>query len=124
MGQNVFPLPAAKPPYGSGKYTGSFSTNSLTLVTALSISGAGRVNLLKIGSASCGSLITIIIDGVTIVNNQAITAAAQWINALGAVQTSMTSPLDAMLSFENSITIQIACSSTGSSPLVWQYELF
>lgn len=95
-----------------------FTTGSTTLVTALSVTGAGVLNFLTVtGGSDIGAQVVITIDGVVALNTTFSGAAAQSTTMVivGAFMQSYSIALD-QVPFRSSLLVQVR--ATGSSRTV------
>lgn len=101
----------------SGQYNGSFSTASTTYVTALSVTGQGRLNVLYNSTVSITVRVTI--DGVIMpIATIGSGGATGYINALGLSGSAGTMYNGA---FNHSLQIEILATA-GTVTIQWQYE--
>ncbi|MGO4498795.1 hypothetical protein AB4114_23210 [Paenibacillus sp. 2RAB27] len=113
----------AKAIFGGGytQYKGSFATASTTMVTALSVSGAGRLNYLHAFNAN-GKNVTVIVDGVTVINDLPLGGTGAYLVPVPTNGSYSNSAHQCNIAFKTSLQILMKAQS-GTPDIHWQYEL-
>lgn len=103
------------------------STTSLTLVTALSITGIGRLIQVSTLGGTNPSTLKITIDGVVIFNATGTAAGTTYYPLTtknsGGTTIFTSTPINIDLNFKKSVLIEHCMTGSGTAYTAWSYEI-
>lgn len=114
---SVNAIPTVTPQRPRSTYAGSFRTTSTSFVTALNITGTGKLIALQVSNAH----IQIIADGNTILDfNNGDTNA---IDSVGDYTANYQGISSVNISFKSNLKINLSVPSSGTATIKYTYEL-